>query len=84
MGSKEKNIRMCQGQPHLLVLKQRLMLKKSISLMVTKQSWKFDKAMPTSWYKMADIMNRYYENYEFEYVWEAGCASLVPEMSKLK
>ncbi|PSN57347.1 hypothetical protein C0J52_02085 [Blattella germanica] len=43
-----------------------------------------DKALPTNWYKMAAIMNRYCENYEIEEVWEARCASLVPERSKLR
>ncbi|PSN43111.1 hypothetical protein C0J52_10471 [Blattella germanica] len=42
------------------------------------------KAMPTNWYKMAAIMNPYCENYEIEEVWEAGCAFLVPERSKLR
>ena len=40
--------------------------------------------MPTNWYKMAAIMNRYCENYGTEEVWEAGCASLVPNKSKLR
>ncbi|PSN39945.1 hypothetical protein C0J52_23286 [Blattella germanica] len=37
------------------------------------------KAMPTNWYKMAPIMNRYCENCGIEEVWEAECPSLVPE-----
>ena len=40
--------------------------------------------MPTNWYKMAAIMNRYYGNDEIEEMWEAVCASLVPERSKLR
>ena len=40
--------------------------------------------MPTNWYKMAAIMNRYCENYGIEEVWEVVCASLVPERSKLR
>ncbi|PSN51457.1 hypothetical protein C0J52_26105 [Blattella germanica] len=35
--------------------------------------------MPTNWYKMAAVMNRYCENDGIEEVWEAVCASLVPE-----
>ncbi|PSN53547.1 hypothetical protein C0J52_09174 [Blattella germanica] len=37
------------------------------------------KAMPTNWYKMAAIMNRYCKNDGIEEVWKAECASLVPE-----
>ena len=40
--------------------------------------------MPTNWYKTAAITNRYCENYGIEEVWEAVCASLVPERSKLR
>ena len=40
--------------------------------------------MPTNLYKMAAIMNRYCENDGIEEVWEAECASLVPEKSKLR
>ena len=40
--------------------------------------------MPTNWYKMAAIMNRYYGNDGIEEMWEAVCASLVPERSKLR
>lgn len=40
--------------------------------------------MPTNWYKMAAIMNRYCGNEGIEEVWEAVCASLVPERSKLR
>ena len=40
--------------------------------------------MLTNWYKMAAIMNRYCENDGIEEVWEAECASLVPERSKLR
>ena len=40
--------------------------------------------MPTNWYKMAAIMNRYCENDGIDEVWEAVCASLVPERSKLR
>ena len=40
--------------------------------------------MPTNWYKMAAIMNRYYGNDGIEELWEAVCASLVPERSKLR
>ncbi|PSN58304.1 hypothetical protein C0J52_00138 [Blattella germanica] len=34
--------------------------------------------MPTNWYKMAAIMNRYCRIDGIEEVWEAVCASLVP------
>ncbi|PSN50147.1 hypothetical protein C0J52_15103 [Blattella germanica] len=44
----------------------------------------YEKAMPTNWYEMAAIMNRYCENYGIEEVWESGCSSLVPERSKLR
>ena len=39
--------------------------------------------MPTNWYKMAAIMNRYCGNDGIEEVWEAVCASLVPERSNV-
>ncbi|PSN43624.1 hypothetical protein C0J52_15020 [Blattella germanica] len=50
----------------------------------TTKCLQYHKAMPTNWNKMAAIMNRYCENYGIEEVWEAGCASLVPEKSKLR
>ncbi|PSN51237.1 hypothetical protein C0J52_10551 [Blattella germanica] len=40
--------------------------------------------MPTNWYKMAAIKNRYCENDGIEEVWEAKCDSLVLERSKLR
>ncbi|PSN29513.1 hypothetical protein C0J52_28388 [Blattella germanica] len=45
--------------------------------------------MPTNWYKMAAIMNRYCEDDGIEEIWEAGCASLVgyqkgPNLDKAK
>ena len=40
--------------------------------------------MPTNWYKMAAIMNRYCGNDGIEEVWETECVSLVPERSKLR
>ncbi|PSN53348.1 hypothetical protein C0J52_04099 [Blattella germanica] len=39
--------------------------------------------MPTNWYEMAAIMNRYCENDGIEEVWEAGRASLVPKSPNL-
>ncbi|PSN43251.1 hypothetical protein C0J52_25285 [Blattella germanica] len=42
-----------------------------------------NKAMPTNWYKMAAIMNRYCENDGIEGGWEAECASFYQKGANL-